>query len=158
MMAATGDSLLRRATVLDGDAMALIHAEAFPPEDAWSSGVFSQQLGLPGVFGLLTDSGGMILMRVVADEAEVLTLAVAPEARGRGIASALLHESKSIAAGMGAAAIFLEVSVNNSNARAVYARAGFRRVGERRKYYSDQSDALVLRFDVTRPGSSPTGC
>jgi [ribosomal protein S18]-alanine N-acetyltransferase len=51
---------------------------------------------------------------------------------------------------MGAAAIFLEVSVANSAARAVYAQAGFKPVGRRRSYYQDRSDALVLRLDVDK--------
>jgi ribosomal-protein-alanine N-acetyltransferase len=54
------------------------------------------------------------------------------------------------AAAMGAAAIFLEVSVANSAARAVYAQAGFKPVGRRRSYYQDRSDALVLRLDVDK--------
>jgi ribosomal-protein-alanine N-acetyltransferase len=110
--------------------------------------VFSRQLALPGVFGLLHPSGGMILARVAADEAEVLTLAVAPEVRRAGIAAALLRESVITAAALGAAAMFLEVSVANTAARAAYDRVGFQPVGRRRSYYADGSDALVLRLRV----------
>ena len=55
--------------------------------------VFSLQLGLPGVFGLLHLSGGMILVRIAADQAEILTVGVAPEARRNGIATTLLSEA-----------------------------------------------------------------
>jgi len=135
-----------RATPADGAVMAAIHATAFPAPDAWSRDVFSQQLTLPGVFGLLHSSGGMVLARVAADEAEILTLAVAPAARRSGIAAALLQQAATIAESLGATAIFLEVAVTNAAARAAYDRAGFRLVGHRRAYYADASDALVLRM------------
>jgi ribosomal-protein-alanine N-acetyltransferase len=138
--------MLCRATPADGAVMAAIHATAFATSDAWRAEVFSQQLGLPGVFGLLHPSGGMILARVAADEAEILTLAVAPESRGIGIAAALLQQAAIISAAKGAAAIFLEVAVANIAARAAYDRAGFQLVGRRRAYYADASDALVLRL------------
>jgi ribosomal-protein-alanine N-acetyltransferase len=139
---------LSRAVPTDCRLMAAIHATVFPARDAWSETVFCQQLGFPGVFGLLHPSGGLILARVAADDAEILTLAVVPEARRCGVAMALLHESATTAAAMGASAIFLEVSVGNSAARALYTRAGFAPVGRRPGYYSDQSDALVLQLDV----------
>nr|WP_294546755.1 GNAT family N-acetyltransferase [uncultured Rhodopila sp.] len=139
---------LCRATPADGAVMAAIHATAFAAPDAWRADVFSQQLALPGVFGLLHPSGGMILARVAGDEAEILTVAVAPEARGLGIAAALLQQAATIAAGMGAAAVFLEVAVGNTAARAAYDRAGFQPVGRRRAYYADLSDALVLRLTL----------
>ncbi len=138
----------RRATQADSGVMAAIHAAAFPAPDAWSRDVLSLQLELPGVFALLHPSGGMILVRVAAEEAEILTLAVAPEVRRGGIAKALLRETAMMAAGMGAAAIFLEVSVANSSARAAYAQAGFKPIGRGRQYYSYRSDALVFRLGL----------
>jgi ribosomal-protein-alanine N-acetyltransferase len=141
-------TMMRRATPADAGVMAAIHESAFAAPDAWNQDVFIQQLGLHGIFGLLHESGGLILVRVAADEAEVLTLAVVPEARRTGIASALLQLTAPIAAAMGAVAIFLEVSVANRAARAAYGRAGFRPIGRRRAYYSDLSDALVLRLGL----------
>ncbi len=140
----------QRATVADSTVMALIHATSFAGVDAWSADVFSLQLALPGVFGLLHPSGGMILVRVAADEAEILTVAVAPAARRNGIATALLSEATTVAASLGAAAIFLEVSVANIAAMQLYTGIGFRQVGRRPRYYSDRTDALVLRLDLNR--------
>ena len=74
---------LYRATSADVDVMAAIHASAFPPADSWSRDVFQLQIALPNVFGLLHHSGGLILVRVAADEAEILTLAVSPDVRRR---------------------------------------------------------------------------
>jgi ribosomal-protein-alanine N-acetyltransferase len=140
--------MLYRAALADSDIMATIHAAAFPVRDAWSRDVFSLQLAIPGVFGVLHRSGGMILARVAADQAEILTLAVLPAARRGGVATALLREATRVAAGMDARSVFLEVSVENIAARQVYAGAGFVETGRRPHYYSDSSDALVLRLDV----------
>lgn len=126
-------------------ALAGIHEAAFPPQAAWDAVAFASHLALPGVFGLLHPDGGLILGRVAADEAEILTLAVVPSARRRGIGRALLMDSMDLAATRGAVSMFLEVAEINLPARALYAGAGFRQVGSRRAYYPDGADALVLR-------------
>ena len=136
------------AKTTDVALMAAVHEAAFPPAEAWSADVFYMQLALPGVHGLLDDQGGVILFRVAADEAEILTLAVIPEARRRGIASDLLAAAVDTARQAEAVVLFLEVSVANKPSRALYARAGFREIGRRRRYYADGSDALVLRRDL----------
>ena len=106
------------------------------------------QLGLPGAFGLLDARGGMVLARVAADEAEILTIAVLPEARRRGLGRALLEATATEAAARGAVALFLEVSAENVPARALYAGHGFVPVGQRRGYYADGADALVMRREL----------
>jgi [ribosomal protein S18]-alanine N-acetyltransferase len=140
--------MLHDATSADAGVMAVLHALAFTAPDAWSQDVFSLQLALPNVFGLLHPAGAMILMRVAADEAEVLTLAVGPAVRRTGIGAALLREATIRVAAMGGRAVFLEVSVANIAARQLYSRAGFVQAGTRPHYYSDNSDALVLRLDL----------
>jgi ribosomal-protein-alanine N-acetyltransferase len=140
--------MLRRATGADVDAMATIHAASFSPPDSWGRDVFDLQLALPNVFGLLDGTDGVILVRTAADEAEILTLAVVPGARRRGAGLALLQESASIAAALGARAVFLEVSVTNIAAHALYTKVGFVQAGRRKHYYSDGSDAVVLRLDL----------
>ncbi len=139
---------IARAGKADIDVLAAIHATAFSAGDAWSRDVFDLQLEMPNVFGLIHRDGGLILMRQAADEADVLTLAVVPAARRSGIANALLLEAIGIAAGRGVRTVFLEVSTTNSAARALYTKTGFSRVGLRRLYYADRSDALVLRLDL----------
>lgn len=114
------------------------------------------QLGLPGSFGLVCpDGAGLALARVAADEAEILTLAVLPEARRRGVGGALLASVAAGAAARGARALFLEVAVGNAPARALYAAAGFVAVGRRRGYYPGGEDALVLRQALPGPGWVP---
>jgi ribosomal-protein-alanine N-acetyltransferase len=144
--------MLRRAIQDDNEVMAAIHAAAFAPADAWSAGVFALQLAMPNIIGLLHQQGGIILARVAADEAEILTLAVVPTVRRAGLGFSLLAAATNLARSLGARAIFLEVSVTNIAARALYTKAGFVVAGQRRRYYSDASDALVLRLDI-RPSS-----
>jgi ribosomal-protein-alanine N-acetyltransferase len=136
---------IRVATEADAEQLADIHTAAFPAREAWSRDVLLLHLRMPTTIGLLHDAGGMILARVAADDAEVLTLAVTPEARRRGIGSALLRSAIERAAARGAAQMFLEVSVNNAAARALYAGNGFTDAGRRRRYYADGTDALVMR-------------
>jgi ribosomal-protein-alanine N-acetyltransferase len=100
---------------------------------------------MPGVLGLLHARGGMILIRVTEDEAEVLTLAVAPEARRQGVAGALLAAAMAAARAQAARTMVLEVAIGNAAARALYERAGFVEAGRRPRYYADGGDALILR-------------
>jgi [ribosomal protein S18]-alanine N-acetyltransferase len=140
--------MLYRATRSDLEVMAAIHASAFSPADAWSRDIFELQLGHPNVFGLLHTAGGFVLVRIAADEAEILTLAVTPSVRRGGVGRLLLAGATETAVTLGARAVFLEVSVTNIAARALYTGAGFMPAGRRRQYYSDRSDALVLRLDL----------
>ena len=139
-----------RATLADCDVMAFIHASAFRDVDAWSRNIFSLQLALPNVLGFLHPSGGLIMVRVAADEAEILTLAVAPGVRRAGIAAGLLRDATDEVAARGVRAVFLEVSAENIAARQLYGQAGFIQAGLRPHYYSDRSDALILRLDLKK--------
>ncbi len=131
--------------------LAAIHAAAFPPGEAWGADAMVLQLGLPGCFGLLHPEGaGLVLARVVATEAEVLTLAVLPAARRAGVGRALLRAAVAMAAARGAVELFLEVAADNGAARALYDAAGMRAVGLRRRYYPGGRDAVVLRLELSK--------
>jgi ribosomal-protein-alanine N-acetyltransferase len=133
------------ATPHHAAALAALHAAAFPPRERWGADAMALQLGLPGAFGMIDARGGMVLARVAADEAEILTIAVLPEARRQGLGRALLEAAAALAAERRAVALFLEVSTGNHPARALYAACGFMEVGRRRRYYPDGADALVMR-------------
>lgn len=137
--------------------MAAIHASAFAGAEAWDASIMAAQLGQPGVFGFVHESGGMILARVAADEAEILTLAVVPEARRQGCAASLLSAAMQAARGRGAARLFLEVSTHNIPARALYTGAGFAEAGQRRRYYADGSDALILVANLLPSATQSNG-
>src|SRR5262249_49156882 len=99
--------------------LAALHASSFPPGERWGEDAMALQLGLPGPSGRLATAGGMILARMAADEAEILTLAVAPEARRQGCGLALLRAAEAHARAAGARAMFLEVSTSNTPALAL---------------------------------------
>ena len=102
------------------DVMAAVHAAAMPDGDAWNAAAIAALLALPGTFGLVDPAGGMVLARVAADEAEILTLAVAPPARRHGSGAALLAAAEAGAAEAGARTMYLEVAEHNhAGARAV---------------------------------------
>ncbi len=133
------------ATPAHAGAMAMLHSRAFAARERWGIDAIGLQLALPGAFGWIASSGGMILARVAADEAEVLTLAVDPSVQRRGFGRALLEQALATARQRGAAVIFLEVGSDNDPGRALYAATGFVTVGSRRGYYPGGGDALVLR-------------
>ncbi len=85
---------------------------------------------------------GYVISRVVLDEAEILTIAVSRQLRGKGIASSLLAQHMSQLAGRGVESVFLEVDPQNAAAVALYRRHDFKIIGERPGYYR-------------RPGASP---
>lgn len=145
------------ASAAHAGVMAAMHAAAFPAGERWGPEALGLLLGQPGVFGLIADAKGFVLARVAADEAEILTLAVAPSARRRGVAFGLIAAAKHRAAAAGAVAMFLEVASDNEAARALYAKAGFRRVGRRARYYPNGGDALVLRADLTARDAAEDG-
>jgi len=110
----------------------------------WTEAEFAALLAGPANF-LLTRPGGFLLGRAFADEAELLTLAVGPDMRRRGLARALLAEFAATSQGRGARAAFLEVASDNAAAMALYAGTGWEFAGRRRNYYAPGVDAVVMR-------------
>jgi ribosomal-protein-alanine N-acetyltransferase len=128
----------------DPASLAALHAASFP--DAWDAKAIADLLATPGTFAFHADDG-FVLARVAAGEAEILTLAVAPSARGKGLGRVLLQAVITRARAMGAQTMFLEVGADNPAARALYAALGFTKVGDRKGYYQGR-DALVLRLPL----------
>ncbi len=146
---------IQAVTAAHAEALAAIHAAAFPPDEVWSATVISLHVGLPGGYGFVDARGGMVLARTVMDEAEILTLAVLPEARRQGLGRDLLHAAMRHAAATDARTMFLEVAEKNVAARTLYAHCGFTEVGRRKRYYANGDDALVMRMALTAPGEAP---
>lgn len=131
--------------------LAALHARAFT--DPWPVSAFAALLSLPET-RLEVAPEGFILTRLAADEAEVLTLAVCPAARRRGLGRRLVETAAASLAAEGATRLFLEVAEDNAAARALYAAAGFAPVGRRPGYYGRPGgaiDALVLARDLAPP-------
>ncbi len=148
------EPVLSEASSGDAAAIAALHAVSF--RRGWSE---------QEVEGLLTDRhviahramvgsimAGFIMSRRVADEAEILAIAVAGPRRGHGLARNLLTLHLRRLAGLGARAVFLEVDEHNVAAIRLYDRAGFREISRRPNYYpgagGKAAAALVLRRDL----------
>lgn len=132
---------------------AALHETSFATP--WSDNDFAKMLEQPGVAGLLwqdTVPAGFILIRAVADEAEILTLAVTPDRRRQGIAALLLDEASQMLRAGGTRRLFLEVAADNSAARALYTSYGFSVTGRRPGYYdrgpAPRADAILMTLDL----------
>jgi [ribosomal protein S18]-alanine N-acetyltransferase len=117
-----------------------IMARAFDPVygEAWSPAQCLAVLALPGyaIRIAASESGivGFAIIRWVADDSELLLLAVDPDQRGRGVGAALIADWLAFAGSKGAQRFFLEMRKDNP-AALLYARMGFAMCGERRGYY-----------------------
>lgn len=141
------------ATPEDAEVLARVHAASF--SDPWDARVIRHFLRSTEVVGVIADDPPTAfgLCRRIVDEAEVLTLAVTPGYRRRGLGGALVEAMADWAASSGAKALFLEVARDNEAGLALYRSARFSEVGVRRAYYSRPTgamDALVLRRDLNR--------
>lgn len=127
--------------------MAEIHAESFTIPRPWSAREFADLVSMAGVF-VETTQRGFIMGRLIAGEAELLTLAVAPQARRSGEGRAL------VAAFLGHLGpddrAFLEVAAGNIPARSLYKATGWAETGLRRAYYRHAGgaaeDAVVMTW------------
>jgi ribosomal-protein-alanine N-acetyltransferase len=159
MTKARGASGVRVIAAAPGhaDVLAQLHATSFAAP--WSAEDFAQFLRQPGMTAWVAghkqpgDAAGFILTRRVAEEAEVLTIAVEPAARKRGLGRALLARALDELRTHGVASVFLEVAVNNTAAQALYRALGFTACGTRRNYYQPgqhdgSGDATVMRLDL----------
>lgn len=140
------------------DSVMAIMAAAFPPcfGEAWTRSQCAGILPMAGVALRLARDGegkvtGFSLMRVIADEAELLLIAVDPSAQHHGIGAALLDDFIDFATRHGARRLHLEVRDGNP-AIALYERAGFTPAGRRRDYYrgrdGEARDALTLAMEI----------
>jgi ribosomal-protein-alanine N-acetyltransferase len=144
--------VLSEAGSMDAAAFAALHTTSF--HRAWSENEFAALLAERNVIAHRARLGratvGFILSRIVAGEAEILSVAVATARRGKGIGRQLVDLHLRRLAGLGAHTIFLEVAENNEAAKTLYHRAGFRDVGRRQGYYGsgEGASALILRRDL----------
>jgi len=138
--------------------LAEIHAKTF--DRGWSLAEIADLLAAPGVTVLVARRAspfgtrrpvGFLIARAAAGEAEVLTVAVLPPWRRRGVGRSLVEAMLRRLYADRVGPVFLEVDAGNTAALALYRRLGFRQVGERRGYYARGNDgglALVMRLDL----------
>jgi ribosomal-protein-alanine N-acetyltransferase len=129
--------------------LATLHARAF--ERPWSMAEIAKLLENPAVFAVLSradEPQGFVLAWAAAGDAELLTVAVVPEARRKGVGAALVTAAGVAALVRGAAHMHLEVAEDNAGARALYRKLGYEEAGRRRAYYAGEGaavDAVVMR-------------
>ncbi|ROR66075.1 ribosomal protein S18-alanine N-acetyltransferase [Agrococcus jenensis] len=141
---------IRTAGKADLDAIMALERAAFPAS-AWEPATMQAEIASEwGRYILAVDDEGRALgyagLRAVGVEGDVQTIAVADDARGRGIGRALLTELLVEAERRGVRELFLEVRADNDVARGLYASAGFVEIGVRPRYYQPEDvDAVVMK-------------
>ena len=150
-----GTAVVEAAATRDARRLAQLHGESF--HRGWGEAEFEAMLTERNTLVHRLRAGGKIIgfavSRMAADEAEILSIAVAASHRGRGLSRELLLIHLGHLAGRGVRTIFLEVEENNQPARRLYERAGFGVVGRRERYYrqpgGEQLNALLMRRDLS---------
>jgi ribosomal-protein-alanine N-acetyltransferase len=148
-------AVVEPASLRDAPRLAELHGASF--HRGWGEGEFedmlSQRNTLVHRLRLRSRTIGFAVSRIAADEAEILSIAVAEGYRGRGLSRQLLLTHLGHLAGRGVRTVFLEVEENNQPARRLYDRAGFAIAGRRERYYREaggqQLNALVMRRDLS---------
>lgn len=147
--------VIEGASMRDAPALTRLHGQSF--HRGWSEAEFELMLNERNALVHRLRAGrtviGFAASRLAADEAEILSIAIAPGKRGRGLSRDLLQTHLGHLAGRGVHTVFLEVEENNLPARKLYERAGFAIVGRRERYYREadgrELNALVMRRDLS---------
>jgi ribosomal-protein-alanine N-acetyltransferase len=150
-----GAAAVEPATLRDAPKLAQLHGASF--HRGWGEGEFESMLVERNTLVHRLRIGGRTIgfavSRLAADEAEILSIAVASSHRGRGLSRDLLLTHLGHLAGRGVRKVSLEVEENNQPARRLYQWAGFGIVGRRERYYreadGEQLDALLMRRDLS---------
>ncbi len=135
--------------------LAALHARAF--DKPWRESDIAKLLENAAVFALVArakEPQGFVMAWTAAGDAELLTVAVVPEARRAGVGASLVTAAGVAALVRGAASMHLEVAETNAAARALYAKLGYEEAGRRHAYYAGEGgyvDAIVMRRTLPRP-------
>ena len=127
------------------DKVANLHKLCFP-DHPWSASDF-MDLKKSGCEIVASDNG-FIVWRPVADQAEIITIGVAPDSRQKGIAGAMILLMEQELKKAGVVNVFLEVSEVNTPAKKLYEKYGFKPTGKRPKYYNGV-DAIIMSKDLS---------
>ncbi len=144
---------LRVDTMRLVDIPAVHRIEAASFTTPWPSFAFQQELETNRLARyIVARSGDEILgyagLWLMVDEAHITTFAVAPDHRRSGVGQAMLLHLLGLAESVGASVATLEVRVSNTPAQRLYQKYGFRPVGVRTRYYTDNNeDALIMTTD-----------
>jgi ribosomal-protein-alanine acetyltransferase len=148
---------IRLASPADAASLARLHAAAFP--EAWTEADFETWLARDEGFAAIAfrerDAVAFGLALAAGDDGELLTIAVDPGSRRKGLGRAIFAALDAEAKKRGLARWLLEVARDNAAAQGLYKSAGFVEIAVRRAYYPRKegaADALVLSLPVGRVG------
>ncbi|MCE1179192.1 MAG: ribosomal protein S18-alanine N-acetyltransferase [Micrococcales bacterium] len=139
----------------DIETLAALDVELFA-DDAWAPATWWSELAeRPRRRYVIEEQDGRIAayggVDVAGETADVMTIAVAPDAQGRGAGRAMLDALVRLATDGGAEALLLEVRADNESARKLYDRNGFETLTIRRRYYQPGDvDAVIMRRHLVR--------
>ncbi|MCY0890931.1 MULTISPECIES: ribosomal protein S18-alanine N-acetyltransferase [Pyrobaculum] len=140
--------MLRRCQAADIPHILEVEKKSFKPEDIYSEELLRFLCAYCGEhsFVYINDNvlAGYIITCIEGGVAHVITIAVDPEYRRRGIGKALLCTAMQLLADGKVSEVFLEVRASNTVAQALYKSAGFEQVEVLRSYYSDGEDGYRL--------------
>ncbi len=124
-----------------------LYAKCFPEKSQkWSANDFAD-LKKSGC-DIIVGQNSFIVWRTAADEAEIISIGVTPDARRTGTASALLQIMENDVKQSGVKNIFLEVDAANIPAIGLYHKSGFQNIGTRPQYYDNGHDAIIMKKDI----------
>lgn len=144
---------VRPAQAGDAPVVVALEALAFGPA-SWGEKGVADGFAERNVFVILAEpadeasAAGFAFWRCAGEEAEILSIGVAPADRRKGCGKALLEVIVAAAREAGVRRLFLEVDIGNPSAAALYRARGFEPVGRRKRYYRSGGDALVMRLDL----------
>ena len=149
--------IVRRGTTDDAKSVAALEFALFGA-DAWSLPMVVSELASQDRLVLVAISSGELVGFAVTlkggEVSDLQRLGVHPRFRRQGLARGLLAEAVERAAADGTERMLLEVSARNKPALALYHEAGFVEISRRRRYYRDDSDALVLALSLAADETS----
>ncbi|MBU6263222.1 MAG: ribosomal protein S18-alanine N-acetyltransferase [Actinomycetales bacterium] len=140
----------REATLLDIPILVSMD-RAYFPHTAWPAEQFRAEIGKATRMFLVVESNAQIIAYAGAflpnagGEGDIMTIAVAPEFRRKGIAKELIARLESWAKARGAIAMMLEVDVSNIEAIKLYQNLGYESLNIRKNYYGYGRDAQIMR-------------
>ena len=143
----TPDIEIRRMTIDDLDAVTAIEEATFAIP--WSRESFRQELerNVAARYLVAVKDGRVVGYAgawIILDESHITNIAVAEDARGRGVGRKLTEELLRILSNLGASYATLEVRVSNLRAQGLYKSLGFISVGKRKRYYEDNGEDAFL--------------
>ena len=137
---------IRKWQVSDCNQIAVLEEKCF--SDPWSLDMILSAVKLDNFFGFVIcedeEIKGYIGATALFEDGEILLVAVDEELRGNGYGKALVLKANEIMLEKGCERCFLEVRKSNLPAKACYLSCGFKPIGERRRYYKDGEDAIIM--------------